>query len=149
VWSGCRHPGVVAAFGLPKHAVDFLNGSHQFLSFGLIDVHLAGTAEFGCFPEGVVEIREGGEVIRLEVVGPEDHQLLLGLGGFLFLDRDITRKGVVVGRQCSSITSCRSLHALEFFSHGENGFRCNASGGRVIDAARAVAVGLHCLSRQG
>ena len=48
---------------MPKHAVDFLNGGHQFLGLGLIDVHLAGAAELGCFPEGVVQVGEGGQVV--------------------------------------------------------------------------------------
>ena len=68
--------------------MDFFNGSHQFLSFALVDVHLAGTAEFGRFPEGVVEVRKRCQVIGLEIVRPEDQQLLLGFLGLIFLDGD-------------------------------------------------------------
>ena len=54
--------------------MDFLNSSHQFFCLALIDVHFAGAAKLGCFPEGVVQVGEGGEVLGLEVVGPKDQQ---------------------------------------------------------------------------
>ena len=68
--SGGGDPGITAALGLPEHAVDFLNSSEKLFRFALVDVHLAGAAKFRRFPEGVVEIRERGQVLGLEVVGP-------------------------------------------------------------------------------
>ena len=47
------------------------------LGFPLIDVHLAGTAELGCLPEGVVQVGECRQMIGLEVIGPEDQQPFL------------------------------------------------------------------------
>ena len=44
-------------------------------------------------------------MIGLEIVGPEDQQLFLGLLCFLFLDGDVAAEGVVVGSQGSGVTS--------------------------------------------
>jgi len=92
--SGGGDPGITAALGLPEHAVDFLNSSEKLFRFALVDVHLAGAAKFRSFPEGVVEIGERGQVLGLEVVGPEDQEFFLGLLGFIFLDRNEASKGV-------------------------------------------------------
>jgi hypothetical protein len=121
--------------------VDFLNGSHQFLSFGLVNVDLAGAAEFGGFPEGVVQIGEGGQVLRLEIVGPQDQQFLFGLLSFLLLDGHVATEGVVVGSKSRSITCRRSLHGLELLRHGKDGFSRNTGRSWVIDAAGSVAMG--------
>jgi hypothetical protein len=77
--SGGGDPSVRAAFGLPEHAVDFLNSGHQLLSLALIDVHFAGAAELCGFPESVVKVGECRQVLRLEVVGPKDQEFFLGL----------------------------------------------------------------------
>ena len=97
--SGGGHPGVIAAFGLPEHAVDFLHCCHQLFGFALIDVHLAGAAELRRFPEGVVEIGEGCQVLRLEVVGPKNQEFFLGFLGFIFpFEFDVRVFGRALGK---------------------------------------------------
>ena len=125
--SGGGHPGVRAAFGLPEHAVDFLNSGEKLFRFALVDVHLAGAAKFRRFPEGVVEIGERCQVLGLEVVGPKDQEFLLGLLGFVFLDRNEAGEGVVVGGKSCSISGCRCFQSLELFSHREHCFSVNTS----------------------
>ena len=92
--SGGGYPGITAAFGLPEHAMDFLNSGEKLFCFALVDMHLAGAAQFCRFPEGVVEIGERCQVLGLEVVGPKDQEFILGLLGFIFLDRNEASKGV-------------------------------------------------------
>ena len=141
--SGGGDPGVVAALGLPEHAVDFFNSSHQFLGFALVDVHLAGAAKLGRFPEGVVEIGERGEVLWLEVVGPKDQEFFLGLLGFVFFDRNEAGEGVVVSGKRCSISCSRCFQSLELFRHGEHRFSVNTRGSGVVDAARSIAMRFH------
>ena len=54
--SGSGYPGITAAFGLPEHAMDFLNSGEKLFCFALVDMHLAGAAKFCRFPEGVVAV---------------------------------------------------------------------------------------------
>ena len=84
--------------------MDLFDGSHQLLSLALIDVHLAGAAEFRRFPEGVVKIWECCQMLRLEIVGPENQQFLLGLLGLILLDGHEPGEGVVVGGLGCGIT---------------------------------------------
>ena len=44
----------------------------QFICLALIDVDLAGAAELGRFPEDVMQIRESSQMLRLEVIRPEN-----------------------------------------------------------------------------
>ena len=123
--SGGGDPGITAALGLPEHAVDFFNSSEKLFRFALVDVNLAGAAKFRRFPEGVVEIGECRQVLRLEVVGPKDQEFVLGLLRFIFLDRNEASKGVESSVVVSSRS--RSLKRLELLGHREHCFSVNTS----------------------
>ena len=64
--------GDLAVLGVPEEVVDLLHGVHQLVGSLKAHVHLDGGAELGSLPESVVQLGEGGEVLRLEVVSPKD-----------------------------------------------------------------------------
>ncbi len=69
--TGCN-PGVIATLGFPEHVVDRFDSLEQLICFALIDIDLASAAELGCFPEDVMQIRESSQMLRLEVIRPEN-----------------------------------------------------------------------------
>ena len=97
-------PGVSTAFRFPEHVVNGLHSLEKFVGFALVHMNLAGAAELGGIPECGVQLGECSQVLRLEVIGPENQQLLLGLLSLLLLDRHKAGVGVFVGRPAGLIT---------------------------------------------
>ena len=52
---------------------------HQLLSVIGRNLNLAGRTEFSSVPEGVVKVRDGFKVLRLEEVRPQNEKFVLAL----------------------------------------------------------------------
>ena len=70
--------------------------SEAYLLSGQIDVLLDEGSQLAGLPDQLVEIRILGKVLRLEVVGPDHQEVVLGPLGVLLLDDHAASQGVVV-----------------------------------------------------
>ena len=87
-------------------------------------------------------------MLRLEVVGPQNEQFLFGKVGLLFFDLHITGEGVVVLDVRGLVARVGHVEGEKLFGHGQHRFGGDAGRGGIVDAARAVAVRAHVLSRE-
>ena len=78
------------------------------------------------------------EVLRLEVVAPEDLELLLADLGVLFLHGDHANE-VAARRGIGGVR--RQL--IDLFDHLRDGVRSDLRGRRVVDTTGDVAMGVH------
>ena len=99
-------------------------------------------SELACFPNLGVEIRMCSEVLRLEVVCPDNEDIVLRLLGVLFLDRDVAVERVVV------LNAGRHTHFLDEFSHSDDCLGGLNGVAGVVDAARDVTMGICSTDRE-
>ena len=113
-------------------------------------VHYRGTLENGkqfdasydrvtpfSFPLGA------GQVLRLEVIRPENQQFLLGLLSLFLLDGHVAAEGVVVSSQGGGVTGGRGFHRLQLFGHRQHRFGSHAGRSGVVDTTGTIAVRFH------
>src|SRR5687768_1695455 len=117
----------------PEDVADLLHRSLEIRGSLRIDALLVLAAQLRGLPERVVEVRVLLEVLRLEVVGPEDEQLLLAELRVLLLHVD--RADVVV-----PVRVVTALERRELLDHLRDGLGGGLCAGRIVDAARDVAV---------
>src|SRR3954451_18217702 len=115
---------------LPEDLVDLGDVVEQLLALGGVHAALAagGAGLLGRLVEQLVQLRVLLEVRGLEVVGPEHPQVVLDQVRPLFLDQD------------GAGAEDRVLVALVLLLDGLDRLRLDAGLGRVVDAAREVAV---------
>src|SRR5439155_6138564 len=123
----------VSLLGRPEDVRDLLHRGLEVRGGLRVDALLVLRAELRGLPEGVVELRVLLEMLRLEVVAPEDEQFLLADLGVLLLDRDRSDVEVPAGVVVAGRTG-------DLFDHLRDRVRRNLRGGRVVDAAWDVAV---------
>ena len=109
--------------------MDVLDGCHQIIGRIHIDTLLDGRAQLRGIPELFMQVRGLFQMLRLEVVGPEDEQLFLGQVRLLFLNADEARIGIVIGRLC------RAARSIIFLVIDSAASAAMLAGGRVVDAA--------------
>ena len=118
----------------PEDLAELLDGHFELGGRLGVDVLLVLPGELQQLPDLVVEVGVGGQVLRLEVVGPDDLDLALDLLGVLFLDPDAAARTCCALR-CRRLRGRRSVRPCGPRSGRDLGFV------RVVDAARDVAVG--------
>ena len=87
-------------------------------------------------------------MLRLEVVRPDDADLLLAQLRVLFLRRDVARDGVGVRVHRRGVrVRPWPLQAIDELVHANDGLRGDLRHARIVDAAGDVAVGADLLGR--
>src|SRR5262249_19368704 len=81
---------LLAAGGLPSR-VDLVDQVEELLRLGDVGRGLDLRDLLVCLPEEVVQVRDLVEVLRLEIVVPEDVEVVLDQVGALFLDMNAAR----------------------------------------------------------
>jgi hypothetical protein len=96
VLPGIRPRAKSALLGLPEDLADLLDLGQQFVRLGHVHAALGarGPGELGGLVEQLVQLRILLEMRRLEVVGPQDPQVVLDQLGELFLDEDRAGPGL-------------------------------------------------------
>ena len=87
---------LLALVGLPEDVGDLVDVRHELLAHRRVHGLLGLAGLVDRLPEQLVQLRELREVIRCEEIGPQHHQVMLGLFGALLFDRDAARPEDVV-----------------------------------------------------
>jgi hypothetical protein len=97
---------------------------------------LAGRAQLSRLPEGVVQIGELLQVLRLKVVRPQDEELIFRDLGLLFFNGHVARERILVSR-----IARLGFEVQQLFGHGYHRFSGDPRRGGVVHTAGAIAVG--------
>ncbi len=113
---------------------------HQLIGVLRADFNFARRTQFGGLPKNIVEVGKLLQMRRVEVVGPQNEQIAFGLLSLLFFDCDEAAEGVVIGDLGRRIISWRPVEIENLDGHRSHRLCRDPSGGRIIDAARAIAM---------
>src|SRR6266511_1839376 len=123
---------------LPENLVDLADEVEQLLALAWVLRLLRYSSFLGCVPQEVVELRVLLGVLGLEVVRPQNPQVVLHQVGPLLLDDEAP--GLVV--LCGLVGRLLPVGVLIALLDALDGFGLDARLCRVVDAARQVAVGM-------
>src|SRR5688500_7461149 len=123
-------PRLLGAAGRLPHLVDGVDHGEQLLRGARVEGLLDLRSLLGCLPESLVQVGVLIEVLGLEVVVPQDIEVVLHELGTLLLDVDAARAEVLVVAGVVLLDNAQARLGLDAGLFG------------VIHAARDVAVGV-------
>ena len=92
-----------ALLGFPEDAVDFRDLAKKIIGHGDVRRVLGVTGRLGRLPEKIVQLWVLFEMGRLEIISPQDPQVMLDEFGSFFLDEQAAGlEGLVIRRRCTS-----------------------------------------------
>jgi hypothetical protein len=129
------------ALGVPEDLGDLPRGGQQLLGGVHVDLLFDGRGQLGGLPHDVVQVGVLLEMLGLEVVRPQNDDLVLGEFGVLFLDSRVTRDLHHVGVPLilAGVLS-RGLETLDELDHADDGQCSDLRRVWVVDTARDVTV---------
>ena len=83
-------------FAICKRLTDFFKSGFEFNCLCHVYMLFHVCPELAGFPYLGVEIGVCSQMLWLEVVGPDNKDVILGLGSVLFLGRNVASKGIVL-----------------------------------------------------